>query len=248
MQWYRTANPTQAEAIPAGPSAIVFHWSNERLRDWGMTFGGSADGGYTISGLCDAMLGIKKQSIDGPSELLDKAIPGDWIVRPGVGDEQIIKELVAILKNATTVPVRMEFRAAPRPVYVVDGTYEHKSIPGGHDKDTMIYADKTVTLDAIDVFGKQLVPNSGSGGGTGDFREFLDWVGDWIGTPIVSEVKSPPTGELSWFLHGRSPFTKEMEAEDRDPKLVLANITAQTGLHFRKETRSVKILFISRGE
>jgi hypothetical protein len=37
-----------------------------------------------------------------------------------------------------------------------------------------------------------------------------------------------------------------MQAEDHDPKLVLANITAQTGLSFRKETRPVRILFVSR--
>jgi beta-lactamase regulating signal transducer with metallopeptidase domain len=238
MELYRVWNPTQAEAIPEGPSAMVFRWSNDRMhyRETSTTFSGSVNFGHTISGLLDALLGIKKQLIDGPPELLARRVPGDWVIRTGVGQEQIVKELAAILNKEGAAPIRMGFREVQRPVYVVDGTYEYKPIPGGHGR------------DAIDIFGKQPVPNNVSGGGAAGFREFLDWVGQWIGTPIVSELKSPPQSDLSFFAHGRSPFTKETEAEDHDAKLVLANITAQTGLSFRKETRPVKILFISRGE
>jgi beta-lactamase regulating signal transducer with metallopeptidase domain len=238
MELYRLENSTQAEAIPDGPSARVFRWSNDRVHYRGMSrnFSGSVDAGYTISGLLDALLGIKKQLIDGPPELLARPVPGDWLIRTGVGQEQIVKELAAILNNEVAAPVRMEFREVQRPVYVADGTYEYKPIPGGHGRGT------------IDIFGKQPVPNNVSGGGAAGFREFLDWVGQWIGTPIVSEVKSPPQSDLSFFAHGRSPFTKETEAEDHDAKLVLANIAAQTGLRFRKETRTVRILFVSRGE
>jgi hypothetical protein len=165
-------------------------------------------------------------------------------VRKSATDEQVLKELTAILRKELALPVRLEFRTVERPVYVAQGVYRHKPVPGGRDKGTAMRGDKTITTDAIEIFGKELVPNV-VGGSAGKFQKFFDGLGNWIGTPIVSDVKEPPRDELSWLLHGRF-VGKEIEAEDRDPKLVLANITAQTGLIFRKETRRLRILFVSR--
>ena len=69
MTYYRVGNPTQAQAIPAGPSAITFRWDGKGLHRWGMTFGGSSHGGYSLVGLADAIQGIKSQQILGPPEL-----------------------------------------------------------------------------------------------------------------------------------------------------------------------------------
>jgi beta-lactamase regulating signal transducer with metallopeptidase domain len=245
MDWYRIQNPNPA--IVDGPSSVVYQWSNDRLGNWRGAGGGSADDGFTILGLLDAG-GIKKQIIDGPPELIYKRLPGDWVIRTGASDQQVVKEFAAILRKELSLPIRMEFRNVSRPVYVVNGDYDHKPVPGGRNRQTFTLADRKFSTDVIEIFSKQLLPDSDFGGWTGTYAEFLASLGDWIGAPIVSEVKSPPKNELSWFLHGRSPFTKEMEAEDHDPKLVVANITAQTGLHFREETRTVKILFVSRGE
>ncbi len=246
MEWYRVANPTQAEAIPAGPAAIVFRWSPDKLTILGMTFSSAkppADA-YSLSNLLDALAEIHKPMIEG--DLLETPIPGDWVVRSGTKRDVIVRELNVILRNELSLQVHLEFRTVERPVYVVDGIYQHKPVPGGRDKDTTILSDRTVTSDAIEVFGRELVPGGKAGGGLGKFREFLDGLGDWIGRPIVSEVKEPPKGELSWFLHAHSPYKEEIKAEDHDPALVLANIKAQTGLSFRKETRRVIILFVSR--
>jgi hypothetical protein len=95
------------------------------------------------------------------------------------------------------------------------------------------------TSPAIDI-GKQTRPGGITGGGGGTFGEMLDWLGNWIGTPIVSDVKTPPPS-ISWSSHGRS---KEPASDEDD----LANITAQTGLYFKKETRVVRILFVSQAK
>jgi hypothetical protein len=248
MEWYRVAQPAEAKAIPAGPNALVFRWSQDKLTNWGATFSANnpPTTGYRLSGLLDALIAIKTPMIDGPSELLDTPIPGDWIVPMGANNEQIIKELGAILRNELSMRVSFEFRTIDRPVYVVDGVYQHKPVPGGRDKVAMNYANKTVAIDAIEVFANQLAAHNRISGGSGTFPEFLNELGGWIRTPIVSNVKAPLQAELSFTFHYRSPFTNEMEAIDHDPALVLANITAQTGLSFRKETRRVRILFVSR--
>jgi hypothetical protein len=241
MDYYRTRHPGQADAIPTGPTSIVFHWKDGRLENWGMTLGFSD--GYSVSGLLDALVQLKSQMVEGPADLLEKTIPGDWVIRQGLTSDQYVKELETLLQKVLSLPIQMEFREQERPVYVVRGKYHHTPLPGQPAKEKLRPTDETIDAE-IAIFGKQLVPNSGSGGGSGKYREFLDWLGCWISTPIISEAEAPPVGELSWHLHGRSPSTREMRDEDHDPALVLTNITAQTGLTFRRETRPVKILFV----
>jgi hypothetical protein len=53
-----------------------------------------------------------------------------------------------------------------------------------------------------------------------------------------------------WFQvysHERSPdtATPEEKAADHDPEKVLANMSEQTGLTFKKEKRRVEVLYIS---
>jgi beta-lactamase regulating signal transducer with metallopeptidase domain len=246
MEYYRTGHPSQSEAIKEGPSAMVFRWGDGKLKNWGMTFGDSADPGYNLTGALDALLDIKSQQIDGAHELLNTRLAGDWVVREGADQESVLKQLQEILQNEFKLPVKLEFREVDRDVYVARGEYNLTPLPGQEGQGKLILTDETITTDEIQIFGTQLVPNSGAGGGTGEFEEFLGWLGRWIGTPIVPEVDLKPTNQVSWHLHERSPSTEQSRGEDRDPILVLGNITLQTGLTFTLEKRPVRILFIER--
>jgi len=241
MEYYRVGNPGQAEAIPMGPSAMIFQQRDGILKNWSMTFSGGS--GHSVEGLITGLTGIRSQMIEG-GDVREARVPGDWVLRLGATDEEIIKQLGEILRKELSLDVQMEFREIERPVYVARGNYTFTPVEGGRARETTILTDRTLVTDPIEIFGKQLVPNSGAGGGSGKFDEFLAWLGDWIGEPIVSEVTSPPAGKLSWHMHARSPFTDQMRAEDHDPTLVLPNITAQTGLTFTLERRPVKTLFV----
>jgi beta-lactamase regulating signal transducer with metallopeptidase domain len=273
-EWYGVRFPTEEKRYPAGPKAIFLRWANNQLsvRSHFPDAGDPQDYDYRLGGLFDSLMGIKHQMVDGPPELLNQRISGDWVVRTGASDEQILKELAAILHNELSLSVRIEFREVQRLVYVVDGNYEHKPVLGGRDKETWIRDGKTVTADAIEIFGNppDLHPTKGFINGVGKFNEFLEYLGEWIDTPIISDVKAPPHDELVWSFYSR-PFSteelededhykkfgsfesksdtrrkKEMDERDQYAKLVLANITAQTGLRFREEMRAVKTLFVSR--
>jgi hypothetical protein len=248
MKYYRTASPSQAEAIPAGPSAMLFRWEDGALVNWGMTFGQTSDEGIGLSGVIDAVAGIKGHRVEVAAEVAVDAIPGDWVVRPDAAKEQILAELETILREALSLPVRLVFRDVERTVYVARGDYRLTPLQGRPAEEKLILTDQTILTDPVEIFAKELVPDSGSGGGTGDFAEFLEWLGRWIGTPIKSEVSTLPMREISWALHGHSPATGEQRHEDHDAQLVLANVTKQTKLTFEKETRPVKILFVERAE
>ncbi|MGQ0633099.1 MAG: SUMF1/EgtB/PvdO family nonheme iron enzyme [Planctomycetaceae bacterium] len=238
LDYYRTAH---AETIRAPPGAMVFHWKDDRLENWGLSFGD-----YSLGMLLDALLELKSQFIEGPKDLFAKEIPGDWVIRPGLADAKqvAVKQLERILNDELSLSIRLRFREVEREVYVAEGNYHHAPLPGREGKGKLILTDETREIDRIEIYGKELVPNSGGGGGSGPFPMFLDWLGRWISTPIVSEVKSPPADWLGWVLHAQEPVTPKTEAEDHDPKLVLPNISAQTGLTFKRARRPVEILFV----
>ena len=127
----------------------------------------------------------------------------------------------------------MRFRSVERDVVVVRGRYRSSPLPARLRK-------------AIDIYGKQIVKNSGAGGGSGDFPEFLQWVGDWVGRPVVNEVQAPPTF-VSWQLHAAQPIHRASAArEDHDEALVLEHLHEQTGLTFTREKKTIRILFVER--
>ncbi len=247
MEYYYWAYPSQASAIPEGPSAMVFRWNNKgRLRTPGMNFSGDpTTTGYTLVGILDSLCGIKSQEIEGPSDLLAAPCSGDWVVREGASNDELVNQLATILREQLALPVRMEFREAEREVYVASGQYKWAPLASQSQQTA---PDDSTKSDQIEIYGKQIVPDSGAGGGCGNFEKFLDWLGRWINAPVVSDVRQPPAHQLCWHLHERSPSTLQTLGEDHAPSLVLANISAQTGLTFKAETRRVRILFVERTE
>jgi hypothetical protein len=239
-EYYHVRHPGQAQAIPNGAAAMVFHYRGKTLDGWGMTFGG---GGYTLRGVLDALLGIKTQTIEG-GDVLDRAIPGDWVLRPGAKQDDVLKELETLVNQELSLRVRIEWTEIERPVYVARGSFEFTPIEGGRAGEKLVTAVKTFVTIPIEIYGPALVPNSGAGGGSGKFDELLQWLGRWIDKPIVSELKEPPTNQFSWHLHEPRFSTAQARAEARDPALVLPNITAQTGLKFDLEQRKVKTLLV----
>jgi hypothetical protein len=243
-EYWCAAHPTQyyPMAAPLGPSAASYHWDGKDLREWWIT-----GGDYLLTNLLDALQGIKSQEISGPPDLLHTRLSGDWVVRPGSSDERVAQELETILRNEFKLPIHLEFRDAKRDVYVARGRFHFTPLPRQPGAGQAGAADK----NHVQIFGKRLYPGPPyAGGGYGDINQFLKWAGRWIDTPIVNEVTEPPQ-RLTWMLHGqggRSSLTASTKKEDHEPELVLRNIELQTGLHFAKESRPVKTLFVERKE
>ncbi len=225
-EYYHVGHPGQADTIPRGPDGMTFHWEDRQLRNYGMAFGS----GYSLTSVLGIALNLKSQQIDGPDDLLQKRLAGDWIVRPASPREPMLRQHELILRKDFGAHVKFEFRKVEREVYVASGVYQFRPLPGEPED--------------VQIFGAALVPDSGAGGGSGDFAEFLDWLGRWIETPVVDELTARPEGRLSWWLHARSPFTEQMQKEDHDAEMVLKNVAEQTGLQFTKEHREVEFLFV----
>src|SRR5262249_54955552 len=119
----------------------------------------------------------------------------------------------------------------------------------------------------IEVFGKEIGKGE-AWSSRKDLHGFLLDLGGFLGRRFVNEAKS---GKEEVFTYGlsvrqdprqrlaselgmpssRDPvplpkFDPAIEAEDRDPKLVLPNVAKQTGLTFTTEKRKVRVLFVEK--
>jgi hypothetical protein len=222
------------------PDALVFHWQRGALVSNGMQFGGE-----DLEGLFAWLVKMHPQDTRGPMELRKKEIPGDWVVRADAPRKTILAAFEDILNRELAFNVRLRFSRVNREVYVARGNYEFTPLPGQPKVDKTQLIDRLAVTDPIQVFGAELVPDSGYGGGMGDFTEFCEWVGRWIGAPVVSDAAGTPR-EITWRLHGHSPFTNEQDNQARNPELVLANIAKQSGLVFTKESRAVEVIIVER--
>jgi RNA polymerase sigma factor (sigma-70 family) len=212
----------------------VFLWKGGKVEIGRMTVPVKPEEGIRLLQLF-GRLGISLQHVEGDAALLQSHVTGDFVLREGASTKEIAAALERILRTECKLPVRLREIEAEREVVVVRGTFTSKPREGRKKNE-------------IDIFSKQPYPNSGAGGGTGSFAEFLDGVEAFTSTRLLSEVKDPPSGNVSWYFHARSPFTEQEYAEDRDPESVCKTVTAQTGLEFKAEKRKVPILRVEREE
>jgi hypothetical protein len=244
--WY-TAEPAFyfPMANRTGPEAVTYQWDGKELRQGWV----STRPFFRLTDLVHALHGIEREEVRGPADVLGNPLPGDWVARPGVPDEVFARDFEAALQRDLRLPIHLEFRDELRDVYVARGRFHFTPLTVEAGRNRPNAAKRTKPSTTIRIFGKRLYSGPGSGsGGSGDFKECLNWVGRWIGTPIVNEVTDPPEA-VTWRLQADLRRKNQPgKNEDQDPALVLANFERQTGIHFSKEKRPVKILVVEKKE
>jgi hypothetical protein len=215
---------------------MSFHWKAGKLHAGRMNIGfDDTPSGTDLGTLGQALTAIYPQDLEGDEGLIkDRVITGDFIVRAGVPKKKIVARLEEILRQECKLPIKLTLREVDRLVKVARGTFRLAPMEGYHK-------------NSIQLYGKQLVPNSGAGGGTGTFDEFLQHAGSWTACRVASEAATLPK-KIGWGNHSVSPFTEKQRKEDHDPALVFQHISEQTGLTFKEENRKVRVLFVERAK
>jgi len=238
MEWYRVANPGQAESIPRGPDSMLFHCADGKLNGWGMTFGQQ-----TLLGILNSVANVYPQDIVGLADGGNLEVTGDWVVDPTAPVEERLEQLEAILNSELSLGINLRFEGIERDVYVASGEYKFEPLPGQPAVDETQLVDRIQRSDPIQVFGAKLNTDGRGGGGCGDIDEFFEWAGRWVDGQIVNELQAGPKNQLCWRLHEPSGAMSRDELKPaHDPKLVLPNITKQTGIEFALEKRKVRVL------
>lgn len=192
--------------------------------------------GNTLDNVLRQSLNIPADQFEGPAELLNLTLPGDWIVRNGSTDAEKLKALEGILKKEIGKDIRFESRNVQRDVIVAKGTFKFTPPSGTYDdKQIHFYADK-------------LDPDEGSGGGTADtVAALIAVLGQRTGLQVIDETTNSSEQIRQLYGHHRSSGLRSA-ADQAEKKaklnLMLKNMEKQTNLTFIVEERPVSKWFV----
>ena len=209
----------------------VFRWDGH-LHSWAQS------GACRLEDVLGSIvLDLRRSEFEGPADLLNLPVPGDWVIRPGPSKADGLLALEKILADELKTPIHFTPREVEREVIVAKGRYRFQAIGD-------VAGERAVHLatDALNTTG-------GGGGGSGSLREMLDWIGDRTRRLVIGKTESSNEG-VQWHDHLMYQV-EEIRAESDSGRglrrRLLENVSKQTSLTFREERRKVKVWFLARG-
>ena len=226
--YYLNEHSSQAKNISRSPDRFTFHWTG-KLKNWGLAFGRT-----NLESTLRGVLRLKNYEFEGPRELLDLNLPGDWIVRDEVPVAAKLAALQEVLANELDRKIRFEKRTVEHEVIVATGRFSFHPLAEARKQDTVhLYVDEL----------------SMSGGGTVDsVAELLQTIGNRANTYVVDRTESAEETSIFYYLHRSSRPLRQMESSPEKTeklKVFLANLTKQTELQFELGSQPVEVWFVT---
>ena len=223
--YYRAEENYQWKLIKQAPDYFSFTWDG-KLNKWGYGFVGR---GLTLRTVLGQPFQLRTYEIEGPADLLDAPMRGDWILRKDVPFARMLPELVAVVQKVTGRTVSFEKQTVKRPAIIARGQFKFHPLAG-----------QTSVVMHSGVMDK----DSGGGGGTGSLQMFLDTLGSRAHQRIINETQGPLPADFAW-LHHRSAYI-DLEDQHREIKVraMLDIVQEQSGLTFTIEPRNVPVWMI----
>lgn len=230
-QYYLQMHRGRAQAVPESPDYFAFHWDG-RLRNWGLGFTGAK---RPLRAVLRHSLGMKAYEFEGPKDLLEIQLPGDWVVRRGASQAAKLAALERIIREGTGRDIRFQMREVVREVLVARGRYLFHRQAGAHPE------------RGVHVYAEILDPDEASGSGFGDPAKFFKRLADRLNVRIVGLTK-PHDGWVSWYFHHDSYHMRMGQRRQELTQKVLDNVSRQTSLRFSWERRKVPVWFVLSGD
>jgi hypothetical protein len=226
IKYYQSTHPNASRP----PDIFVFHWDNA-LKRWGESFGNPGDLRLTLS----FVIGLKSYEYDISDDLLATKLPGDWIIRNEKPVAQKLSAFAPILSKALQRPALFELRNVEREAVVVSGSFNLKPL------------DEESRRPCVYLYTDPNDDRSMGGGGSFDsVAQLIRVIGDRIEIPMVDKTVKREDLALEYRTFHSSylrSVTNPNEKRERI-KILLHNVSAQTGLTFEFKRQEVDIWFL----
>lgn len=227
--YYLNEHSQQASLVSRSPDRFIFHW-DRKLKNWGLGFINTPDIDSTLRGV----LRLMSYEFEGPKELLDLNLPGDWIVRDEAPVAAKLAALQEVLADELGRKIRFEKRTVEHEVIVATGRFSFHPLAEARKQDTVhLYVDEL----------------SMSGGGTAhSVAELLQKIGNRANIYVVDRTEPSEGNNILYYLHRSSRPLRQMESSPEKTeklKVFLANLTKQTELQFEVAQQPVEIWFVT---
>lgn len=225
------ADPQRPSERPdSQPCFACFVWDNGI--DMNRGYRVFVDGPVSLQDALRSIVGLSRFEYGISGELADVNIPGDWIVRKGSSKAQRVSALERIVQEHTQRLIQFQRRELERDVIVARGQFHFTPVPDSYNASWIhMYSD---TLD----------PDERNGGGSGSLEKCLRYLGEvLLDQQVVDETNGSENIEVSYGWHGSGYIRRIEDETERAAKLrmLLDNISHQTGLKFHIERRTVPL-------
>jgi hypothetical protein len=241
LLYYRDIMKDSTNAA-GGPDTITFEFDGRKGLDlkWRMaTYAGGMGG--TVQHALESVAHIQHFDTMISPLLFNQQLPGDWVYRAGASNAQLTEGLSKVFRQRLGMVGSLVQKPIERDVIVASGTFAFAPLPT-----TTTTTPTTPTVGqssepAIRFFrGKRSPGGKNYGVSHGTDGTFLPHIAMLTDVPVVNEAKFPPRAAITWCyedsVYLRAPgAARDIAAEDE----MLANLTRQTGLQFRRERRVV---------
>jgi hypothetical protein len=195
--------------------------------------------GASVQETLEGVVGLSRFEYELPQEIGDVNIPGDWVVRRDSSKEQRIAAFEKIVREYTGRAVSFRASRVEREVVVARGTFHFQPQAGTYNRVWIhVYADR-------------LDPDERSGGGSGSLAKFVRYLGEVnFNQPVVDETEGDRDVGVHYGWHESGYVRKIVDEKERAVKrrMVLDNVSRQTGLEFTVEWRWLTVWLITQGE
>jgi RNA polymerase sigma factor (sigma-70 family) len=198
------------------------------------------------------LLSMKEEIIESGSVRGVLSVGGDFVTRKDAPLAKLAPQLEKILREECKLDVRLTVREEEQSVYVVGGTFKLAPRDWRKKDEIDLYADESVLGKHFNRTNTDKPTTDGvtSGWQICTPRTLARHVGEFVNVRVVWDQELPTSPRFNVYRHERSPAaaTPEQKAADHDPEKVLANVSEQTGLTFKKAKRKVEVLYVSAPE
>lgn len=177
------------------------------------------------------------------------SVAGDFVTRKGTPLAKLAPQLEQLLRAECKLDVRLAVKEEEQEVYVVGGAFALAPRKWREKDEVDLYADEGVVGKHFNRTNTHLPQKDGirSGWQVVTPATLARHAGWFLNVRMVCDQELPTGPKFNVYRHERAPgtATPEEKVADRNPEKVLANLSAQTGLTFKKSKRRVEVLYLS---
>jgi hypothetical protein len=193
-------------------------------------------GPVTIQEALEWIVGLSAFDYEILQDPTEVNIPGDWVVRKGSPKQERVLALEQIVQKHTGRLLRFQPHEEQREVIVARGTFHFRPLAGTYN-------------DAwIHVYADQLDPDTRGGGGSGSLAKFVRYLGEVaFNQQVIDETQGDQEVKVNYGWHMSGYIRNITDEKERAIKLrmVLDNVSRQTGLEFTVERRWITVWLIT---
>ncbi len=205
----------------------IFQWDGRPEPK--VCFAGSAF--LSLSDILQHVAGLDIAAYDGPEELLNLPLTGDWIVHKNTSPEKRLVDLRQIIREETGLHINFDKQRVDTQVVKVTGTFTYHALSGAlQENDVQLFAEGSA--DELRTY---------CGGGSGTLNQLLRHLANRTGRRFVAETESSAV-RLSWSDYRSAqldPHDGPRQDYRDDLAQLLKHIAEQTGLTFTLERRKI---------